>query len=90
MVIKFHQDTQMEGHTESVMSLTMMSGHELVSAGMDNTIRVWDLNKMQEENVLQGVKANFCVDYSSKRKVLFITYESLAKIILAFGYGKFG
>ena len=59
----------MEGHTESVMSLTMMSGHELVSAGMDNTIRVWDLNKMQEENVLQGVKANFCVDYSSKRKV---------------------
>ena len=80
----------MEGHTESVMSLTMMSGHELVSAGMDNTIRVWDLNKMQEENVLQGVKANFCVDYSSKRKVLFITYESLAKIILAFGYGKFG
>jgi len=63
-------DTQMEGHTESVMSLTMMSGHELVSAGMDNTIRVWDLNKMQEENVLQGVKANFCVDYSSKRKLL--------------------
>ena len=80
----------MEGHTESVMSLTMMSGHELVSAGMDNTIRVWDLNKMQEENVLQGVKANFCVDYSSKRKVLFIVYESLAKIILAFGYRKFG
>ena len=80
----------MEGHTESVMSLTMMSGHELVSAGMDNTIRVWDLNKMQEENVLQGVKANFCVDYSSKRKVWFITHESLAKIILAFGYGKFG
>ena len=80
----------MEGHTESVMSLTMMSGHELVSAGMDNTIRVWDLNKMQEENVLQGVKANFCVDYSSKRKVLLISYESLAKNILAFGYGKFG
>ena len=67
--LKYHKDTQMEGHSESVMSLTMMSSHELVSAGMDNTIRVWDLNKMQEENVLQGVKANFCVDYSSKRKV---------------------
>merc|ERR1711990_812587 len=63
-------DTMMEGHSESVMTLTKMSSHELVSGGMDNTIRVWDLNKMQEENVLQGVKANFCVDYSSKRKLL--------------------
>ena len=46
------------------MSLTKMSSTEVVSASVDNTIRVWDLNKLQEENVLQGVKAHFSVDYS--------------------------
>ena len=51
------------------MSLTQMSENEIVSASVDNTIRVWDLNKLQEENVLQGVKAHFSVDYSPHKKV---------------------
>ena len=63
----------MEGHSESIMSLTMMSNYELVSGGMDNTLRVWDLNKLQEENVLQSVKAHFCVDYSKNKRVSEIT-----------------
>ena len=64
----------MTGHSESIMSLTQMSQNEIVSASVDNTIRVWDLNKLQEENVLQGVKAHFSVDYSLHKKVL--TYLS--------------
>ena len=59
----------MTGHGESIMSLTQMSENEIVSASVDNTIRVWDLNKLQEENVLQGVKAHFSVDYSPHKKV---------------------
>jgi len=63
-------DINMTGHSESIMSLTKMSNTEVVSASVDNTIRVWDLNKLQEENVLQGVKAHFCVDYSPHKKLL--------------------
>ena len=56
------------------MSLTKMSSTEVVSASVDNTIRVWDLNKLQEENVLQGVKAHFSVDYSPHKKVFCSTW----------------
>jgi len=63
-------DVNMTGHSESIMSLTQMSQNEIVSASVDNTIRVWDLNKLQEENVLQGVKAHFSVDYSPHKKLL--------------------
>jgi len=63
-------DINMTGHGESIMSLTKMSSTEVVSASVDNTIRVWDLNKLQEENVLQGVKAHFSVDYSPHKKLL--------------------
>ena len=56
------------------MSLTKMSSTEVVSASVDNTIRVWDLNNLQEENVLQGVKAHFSVDYSPHKKVFCSTW----------------
>ena len=65
----------MTGHGESIMSLTQMSENEIVSASVDNTIRVWDLNKLQEENVLQGVKAHFSVDYSPHKKVRHYLHE---------------
>ena len=65
----------MTGHGESIMSLTQMSENEIVSASVDNTIRVWDLNKLQEENVLQGVKAHFSVDYSPHKKVRQYLHE---------------
>ena len=59
----------MEGHSESIMTMTSMSNYELVSGGMDNKLVIWDLNKLQEENTLKSIKAHFCVDYSHKRKV---------------------
>ena len=67
----------MTGHSESIMSLTQMSQNEIVSASVDNTLRVWDLNKLQEENVLQGVKAHFSVDYSPHKKVHIILLLSI-------------
>jgi len=47
-----------------------MSKEEFATAGMDNTLRIWDLNKMSESNTLQGVKAFFDIDYSQHSKLI--------------------
>lgn len=48
----------------------MLSKEEFATGGMDNTLRIWDLNKMSESNTLQGVKAFFDIDYSQHSKLI--------------------
>ena len=60
----------MEGHTESVSCSTVLSKEEVATAGMDNTLRIWDLNKMAESNTLSGVKAFFDIDYSKHSNLI--------------------
>jgi len=63
-------DTTLEGHSEAVTCSGMISNHELVTGGMDNTLRVWDLEKLDESNTLSGVKAFFALDYSTQSKLI--------------------
>jgi len=63
-------DVYLEGHSESISCSTVMSKEEFATAGMDNTLRIWDLNKMSESNTLQGVKAFFDIDYSQHSKLI--------------------
>ena len=47
----------------------MISNTELATGAMDNTLRIWDLEKMEESNTLTGVKAFLAMDYSKNSKV---------------------
>jgi len=63
-------DVYLEGHSESISCSTVLSKEEFATGGMDNTLRIWDLNKMSESNTLQGVKAFFDIDYSQHSKLI--------------------
>jgi len=45
---------KLEGHTKGVTRLTLIPDNQLVSCSLDNTIRVWDLNRGIEINKLEG------------------------------------
>ena len=47
----------------------MISNTELATGAMDNTLRIWDLEKLEESNTLTGVKAFLAMDYSENSKV---------------------
>jgi WD40 repeat protein len=59
----------LEGHSEAVTCSVMISDTELATAGMDNTIRIWDMTKLAESNTLNGVKAFLAMDYSKNSRV---------------------
>ena len=63
------KDTKLEGHSEAVTCSGMIGKNELATGGMDNTLRIWDLEKLDESNTLNGVKAFLALDYSAKSKV---------------------
>jgi len=63
-------DTKLEGHSEAVTCSGMIGKNELATGGMDNTLRIWDLEKLDESNTLNGVKAFLALDYSAKSKLI--------------------
>lgn len=62
----------------------MISDTELATGGMDNTLRIWDLAKMEESNTLSGVKAFFALDYSPRSKVSHHIFYYVLNYINAF------
>ncbi|KAH3757962.1 Ribosome biogenesis protein [Pelomyxa schiedti] len=54
----------MIGHVQPVTMVKWPTSHQVVSAGMDHTIRLWDVDVHRNSRTLTSTKSINCVDYS--------------------------
>ena len=66
---------ELEGHKGKIVSLIELSSGKLLSGSYDFTLRIWDLNSEQEENVINVKSKVFCLLEFEKNKVLVGTSE---------------
>ena len=67
----------LKGHTEKIVAIIELSSGKLASGSYDKTIRIWDLNNLEKEEMILKEKGRiFCLLEFEKNKILSGTSDN--------------
>ncbi|KAI8777872.1 ribosome biogenesis protein WDR12 homolog [Biomphalaria glabrata] len=60
----------LSGHKEAVSSVTWLDGSTICTSSWDHTLRVWDMTRSEQTQIVEGSKAFFSIAYSPLSKLI--------------------
>ena len=73
---EFHCTKVIEGHTDKVVILIELASGKIASGSYDNTIRIWNLDTGEQENIIKENGRVFCLLEFEENKILSGTSDN--------------